>query len=447
MAVVLKERTKDGLCRGRFMVVKGDRARGVKTQYREFTGVESVRKTLKLAIDKEHDALSSQGEAVRDVRPCAELIAEYLDLKANRGGRRGYPSSPTHVLNTRTYLSMVVEELGLRCMRDLQANLATELEAFFVRKRKAGWSTKTCSNCESAFRAWISFLRKHEKISADPLRSFESIKVVPKCPRRDLTEDQVRRIDAIMPERYRAMFRLAATTGLRAGEIRALRKGDLDVEARGVHLHAAYVKNRKGGLCPVPPVVLELLKDLVNSDQVATWYAEAGVRNPPHDALVFAPTAPHRIMDKYREEAGIPRTTDQGTVVFHSLRHTYGNMLNQMGHPAQLIADSMRHASISTTFGHYVHKDPAAVAAAQIEVAERLFPQGLRSVGGPGSTPRADENTPVPSVSEPEPDSQRGLSVDRAPEGVSAESTTPDNTTGYISGSMTKAVGVVPIGR
>ena len=54
--------------------------------------------------------------------------------------------------------------------------------------------------------------------------------------------------------------------------------------------------------------------------------------------------------------AGIPFEDESGRRVdAHALRHTYGTLLSQAGVDPKTLKDLMRHSSITTTYGFYIH--------------------------------------------------------------------------------------------
>ena len=97
-------------------------------------------------------------------------------------------------------------------------------------------------------------------------------------PVRYFTADEVRRILAVVPEPCRSMFAIAAMTGLRAGEVMALQKGDLDLGQRVIHVRRSAWQGRaqtvksKASQAPVamPEALAALLKDYL-----VRWQANA----------------------------------------------------------------------------------------------------------------------------------------------------------------------------
>lgn len=72
-----------------------------------------------------------------------------------------------------------------------------------------------------------------------------------------LTLEELKRVEAKLPEHRRRMFRVALHLGLRTGELLSLRKEDVDFEAGTVHIHRSHGRDQtKTGterLIPIPP--------------------------------------------------------------------------------------------------------------------------------------------------------------------------------------------------
>lgn len=159
-----------------------------------------------------------------------------------------------------------------------------------------------------------------------------------------------------------ALFLVAAFTGLRLGELRALRWRDIDFSKRLVHVRQSYVAGEwglpKSGRVRSVPLI----------DQAATEFERLS-RRPnftQQDDLVFpnsvgSPLDDSRLRRRFTiavAKAGISRLR------FHDLRHTFGTLAVQAW-PLSTVQAFLGHAAIETTM-IYVHHTP------QIDAAEQL---------------------------------------------------------------------------
>jgi integrase len=156
-----------------------------------------------------------------------------------------------------------------------------------------------------------------------------------------------------------AVIRLAAYTGLRLGELRALRWADVDWARRILHVRRSYTRGREGPpksgkvrsvpLSDQPARILEALSrrelftdddDLVFVSPTGSYIDDSNLRSRFHRAL---------------RDLGLPHAR------LHDLRHTFGTLAVQ-AFPLTDVQAFMGHADIHTTM-IYVHHVPQHDAA------------------------------------------------------------------------------------
>jgi integrase len=164
---------------------------------------------------------------------------------------------------------------------------------------------------------------------------------------------QVYRLAGLVPERYRVLVLAAAMTGLRWGELVALRRCDLDLDARCVHVYRRIAQTRRGEMIVGPtksvagartvalPDVLidELRRHLVSFAERGTeGLLFVGDREGPLRRGNF-----HR-STKWTEivvQAGLPRGFH-----FHDLRHTGNQLAAAAGASTRELMHRMGHGSM-----------------------------------------------------------------------------------------------------
>lgn len=166
-----------------------------------------------------------------------------------------------------------------------------------------------------------------------------------------------------------AAFVVAAFTGLRMGELRALRWRDVEYDKRLLHVRRSYSaagfgrpKSQKVRSVPLPEQALEAIHhlsrrenftspdDLVLCSAVGTPLDDGALRKRFYAALARAG------LGHLREKAD--------PLVFHDLRHTFGTLAVQ-AFPLSDVKAYMGHADIETTMV-YVHHVP------RVDAADRL---------------------------------------------------------------------------
>ena len=100
---------------------------------------------------------------------------------------------------------------------------------------------------------------KRGYLPENPLKNLAPFDTTPRTSRRAMSADEIKRILQVAPEHRRLLYEVALTTGLRAGELRALTIEHLDMKRGGVQLEAGWTKNRKPGFQYLPASLLDRL--------------------------------------------------------------------------------------------------------------------------------------------------------------------------------------------
>ena len=185
---------------------------------------------------------------------------------------------------------------------------------------------------------------------------------------------------AHVEEPYRTMLSLIAATGLRIGELLALRWRVLDLEHGTLAVRESLFEGkfqspktqRAFRTIPLGPHAVKAL--VAHRDRVA--------RQGPAD-LVFGnrkggPLRESKVLTKVLQPAAVD--AGLGRVTWHQFRHIHSSLLNDLNVPSKIAQEQLGHASISTTLGIYTHAIPASHRDAVEAVEERLFAQLLSNV-------------------------------------------------------------------
>jgi integrase len=168
-----------------------------------------------------------------------------------------------------------------------------------------------------------------------------------------LTPEQCSQILSILREPYRTMVLVAICTGLRAGEILALKWEDFDFASLKVRVVRAVVRG------VVDRVKTEYSEDELPLDsafaaELLEWKKQCA---PSVEGWLFPsprtgqPYEHGSLQQKVIRPAG--DTLGVPNLGFHTFRHTYRSMLDASGAPVGVQQKLMRHAQVSTTMNTY----------------------------------------------------------------------------------------------
>jgi len=347
------------------------------------------------ALEREHELArfgvrpAPDGAAKHRARPFAEAVAEYLAWGRAQGGRNGRPWAIQHGRNRERLLRWWGARLSLETLGDLEGALP-RVEAALRELQAAGRHGKTLqcyAESLSAFCAWAverRYLREH------PLRGLRRFDTTSSRIRRALTPHEIRALLSVAPPCRRILYEVAMVTGLRAGELRALRIADLDTERGGLRLSPEWTKNRRGGFQYLPPDLVRRLASYIESGETARQYRAAYERGltastqrrgraqppsmPPADALFFVPSHTARDLRKDLKAAGVPPWTAAGVVDFHSLRVTALTLAEQVGAGVKELQHLARHSTPALTLNRYVAARPERLAGIVAAVGKVVSP-------------------------------------------------------------------------
>jgi len=165
-------------------------------------------------------------------------------------------------------------------------------------------------------------------------------------------------------QRLEPAFVLAAHTGMRRGEVAGLRWGDVDLDAKLIHVRqAAVVVNYELRLTDVKTAngrrTIDINDDVVRALQAwrrtqAEERLLLGAGYDDHD-LVFArpdgtPTHPEvisRTFDRIVARTGLSR------IRFHDVRHTHASLLLKASVPVKVVTERLGHATPGFTLDVY----------------------------------------------------------------------------------------------
>jgi integrase len=223
--------------------------------------------------------------------------------------------------------------------------------------------------CDHAIRAG--------RLVRNPVRGVKLPRLTAAAERHFLTHDQVQQL-AVAAGSYGTFVRTLAYTGLRWGEVTALRVRDVDLSRRRLDIRRAFSdvngrlvegapKNHQARTVPLPLWLATQLKEQIDG------------RDP--DELVFTTSAGYPLrMSNFRRHVWNQAVTAAGLVGLtpHGLRHTAASLYIAAGTPPKVVQRILGHGSIAVTLDLYGHLYPDEMdrwADRLGEIAEQMWPE------------------------------------------------------------------------
>jgi len=249
-----------------------------------------------------------------------------------------------------------------------------DVQAFVMEKAQAGLAWNTVKNLRNLVSRILRTAVEWNYLTSNPVRGVRlPAKQLPR-PRRMITVEQLRTLLLELPEPARTMALLCAFTGVRAGELLALRWRHVDFE-RGVLQVRESVHRGKFGPPKTRSSVRELPLGNVVLAALLAHRKRAGQFSP--DDLLFPSRKEtalcrnnllRRVVYPACERANIPK------VSWHSLRHLHATLLSEAGESLKVAQTQLGHADLQTTLGVYTHVLPESQRRAVGRIESLVFP-------------------------------------------------------------------------
>ncbi len=221
-------------------------------------------------------------------------------------------------------------------------------------------SPKTINNCLIVLRRMLRVARKRGLIAQVP--EFEMLKAPP--PDFDFLDfEEADRLVAAAEGQLRTMILVALRTGMRHGELLALRWQDVDLVAGRITVRRNVVRGIVGTPKSGKPREIPLGEDVLGALK-----AHRHLRGP----LVFCDAGGDMLTDSEQKHplAHACRRAGLRSVGWHTLRHSFASHLAMRGVALKVIQELLGHASILMTM-RYAHLAPQ-ISRDAVRLLDRL---------------------------------------------------------------------------
>jgi integrase len=306
---------------------------------------EDTRRKLRKARGDADRGIVSDGGNVK----LSAYLARWLNDSV-----RGSVKSITHESYEMLVNKHVVPALGNVRLSNLTP---AHLQGFYRTKLDAGLSPRTVQYLHVVLHRALKQALRWGLVSRNVAEAVDP----PKVPKKDVTPlspDQARALlEAARGDRLEALYVLAVHTGMRQGELLALRWEDVDLDAGVLRVRGTKTA-RSRRTVKLSQTALEALRShltrqLEEIGRTGDRYQDRG--------LVFAtevgtPLNRHNLTQRsFRPllaKAGLPQ------IRFHDLRHTCATILLKAGQHPKFVQEMLGHATIAITLDTYSHVLP-----------------------------------------------------------------------------------------
>jgi integrase len=248
-----------------------------------------------------------------------------------------------------------------------------EIQAYVARLTQAGYAPKSIDHIHDVLSAVLRTAVKWGHLQDNPARDVDLPALKTVRPKWVLTIAQAAQFLQALPPLGRTMAGLAMLSGLRRGELFALRWRDVNESARCLTVREAVYEGTfdtpktEAGVRQIP------LSDTATR-LLADWRGRAKDAAP--DALMFStwsgkPISPNNVLRQQVFPAcaalGLKRVT------WLTLRRTYSSWAHEKGVPGKVVAQLMGHTKVDTTLNVYTQVVDGALRTAVDKVGSELF--------------------------------------------------------------------------
>jgi len=294
-------------------------------------------------------------------------VGEYLD-RWLKGSVYGYVRQSTYDRDASLVNNHLKPALGRVKLKKLSP---ADVQGFYRDRLDSGLSASTVHKMHAILHKALTRALAWHMVPRNVTEAVEPPQPAPK-EMHPLSPTEARRLlDAACGGRFEALYVLAVTTGMRQGELLALKWQDVDVENAAISVRRTLT--RDGGRVTIGKPKTKKSRRSIRLTPRATEALEGHLRRQLRDVeilgdsygdrgLVFAtstgaPVNPSNLRKRsfgpLLEKAKLPR------IRFHDLRHTCATLLLAKGTHPKFVQELLGHATVAVTLDTYSHVIPS----------------------------------------------------------------------------------------
>ena len=318
--------------------------------------------TAEEANNKKFQALADQAKGILFSDPGRLTVGEFLQGWLADTARYQV-SEGSYERYGRTLRNHLLPFFGRVKLRELNA---AHVRAFKARKIDEGLDPNTVGVMQGVLSTALNQAVDDGLIPSNPASRVKKAVKREQVPMRSLSPEEASRLlRAATGTRDEALITVALRTGMRQGELAALRWEDVDLTGKSsitvrrsadtrTKTRVSTTKTGKERKIHIGPRTVEVLKAhrarQLEERMAATSWADPGLVFPNTKGKIRRRDSVMRSLRRFLEEAGLPVG-----VRFHDLRHTAGTLALRQGVPLHTVSRMLGHADPAMTLRRYAH--------------------------------------------------------------------------------------------
>ena len=318
--------------------------------------------TVEEANNKKFQALADQAKGILFSDPGRLTVGEYLQNWLTDSARYQV-SEGTFERYERTCRNHLIPFFGHVKLRDLGA---AHVRAFKARKIEEGLNPNTVGVMQGVLSTALNQAVDDGLIPSNPASRVKKAVKREQAPMRSLSQEEASRpLGAAVGMRDEALLTLALRTGMRQGELAALRWEDIDLTDKPsitvrrsadtrTKTRVSTTKTGKDRRIHIGPRTVDVLKGhrarQLEERMAAVFWMDPGLVFPNTKGKIRSRDSVMRSLRRFLKESGLPVD-----VRFHDLRHTAGTLALRQGVPLHTVSRMLGHSDPAMTLRRYAH--------------------------------------------------------------------------------------------